>query len=942
MTIANEPVPIFVSHRRRSASGGLPSEPINLRGRDREVALIDGLLRRVLETGGAGAILIRGEAGIGKTALLDTMVGNAATSGFSVARSKADETHQIAPMAPLLLALRSGTSPVLSRKAFESLAPYRDHPLWLIDRIIGIIEEQASKKPLLIVIDDAQWSDRLTLSCLRIMPPRLAGLPIIWAIASRDQAAPTIDSSESADFGALEIHEMSLESLSDSDIERIAADRLGGSPTAAQRQMLKSAAGNPFFAVELVEGLAESITDHGALPARLRDQIGSRVAALSPPARTIVRLGAVFGRPFTVEDIRATSALEQTMLLAELDDLLNTGMLQSDGGTITFRHDLLRQAVYESIEAPIRNELHSAILAYLTSNGGARVEAVPHAIAAWLDTGASSVAVLVEASRSIATSMPSVAARLARRAHAMVSEGDETWFDVGEAVLNVLAQCRLGNQAVTFADRLAERAKAPDVYASLQIRIAWPLWYMGHVGEILKRTESVRVYGEVSPSVDAEIEAFRALALSSGSDYAAARDAATAALDQSRALGLVSAEATSLRALAEASMNDGRYDDALAYLRQIRSQADKADTFVQEILLLQFLDRFGESTERLQQAHAELENGNGPRAADVAFAQLWHDYTAANLDDGEADALTLLNDSEEVHENTYRVEGRLVLSRLRQLRGDFTGAMQHIRIAEETESTRNEVQTQLISVAKAFVLSNQGDYLAALPYVREVVQSQSVRHRWRWQPGWLVVAARTAVRSGDAQLAAETLQLAEDLGQRNPNIATIVGILEHIRGLAHNDLQALQRATQVLEDSPRRFMLADALADYGEELLSRGHRIAAVAVLERAMDRMTTLGAHCDVERIVRLLHTAGGRKGRLKASAAKPLTGWNSLTRTEQRVARLIGEGHTNRSAARELALSANTIATHLRAIFGKLGVNSRVQLTLALVALAPAPPEG
>src|SRR5271154_2275109 len=119
MTIANGPVPIFVSHRRRSASGGLASEPISLRGRDREGALIDGLLRRVLETGGAGIILIKGEAGIGKTALLDTMAINAATSGFSVARSKADETHQIAPMAPLLLALRSGTSPVLTRKAFE-------------------------------------------------------------------------------------------------------------------------------------------------------------------------------------------------------------------------------------------------------------------------------------------------------------------------------------------------------------------------------------------------------------------------------------------------------------------------------------------------------------------------------------------------------------------------------------------------------------------------------------------------------------------------------------------------------------------------------------------------------------------------------------------------------------------------------------------------------
>jgi DNA-binding CsgD family transcriptional regulator/PII-like signaling protein len=911
---------------------------VRLHGRDGEVALVEDLLRRVSEAGNAGAIVIKGAAGIGKTALLDTVVERAIEAGFSVVRSKADESHQIAPMAPLLLALRSGSSPVLSREAFESLASFRNHPLWLIDRIVGIIEGHASKKPLLIALDDVQWADRLTLSCLRIMPPRLAGMPIVWAIASRDPGPP-MPLAEFADSQALEIHRIGLEPLGDAAIERIAADRVGVERASALRQQLKNAAGNPFFAVEIVDGLSETISkiEHGMLPAHLREQIARRVSSLSAEARTLVRLGSVFGTPFTVEDLRATSGLEQTRLLPALDELLSEGMLRSDGGTIGFRHNLLRQAVYENTEPAIRNDLHAAILNYLTSIGRARVEAVPHAIAARVDSGASSVAVLVEASRSIATSMPSVAARLALRAHAMVPESDETWFDVGEAVLNVLAQCRLGNQVVTFADRLAEKAVAANLRASLHVRVAWPLWYMGHVEEMMRRVEFVRGQDDVSPSIRAEIDAFRALALSGGSDYTAAYEAGTAALDQSRALGLASAQTTSLRALAEASINDGRYDDALMYLRQIQLPADKANTLVQEIVLLQFLDRFDESAERLQRAHFELENGNGPRAADVAFAQLWHDYTAGNFDDAETDALTLINDSEEVNENTYRVEGRLVLSRLRQLRGDFKGALGHIAIAEETESTRNEMQTLLISVAKAFVLANQGDFASALPHVREVAQAQRVRHRWRWQPGWLMIAARTAVRTGDEQVAKETLQLAEDLAQRNPNIATIVGILEHIRGLTHRDVQALQRASQILEESPRRFLVGDALADYGEELLSRGHRIAAVAVLERASERFTALGAQCDVDRVAQLLQRAGGKKSRFKA---KPLTGWSSLTRTEQRVAKLIAEGHTNRSAARVLALSANTIATHLRAIFGKLAVNSRVQLTRTLLAIAQADP--
>ena len=114
----------------------------------------------------------------------------------------------------------------------------------------------------------------------------------------------------------------------------------------------------------------------------------------------------------------------------------------------------------------------------------------------------------------------------------MVPESDETWFDVGEAVLSVLAQWWLGNQVVTFADGLAEKAAAANLRASLQVRVAWPLWYMGHVEEIMRRAEFVRGQGDVSSGIRAEIDAFRALALSGGSDYIAAYEAGTAALDR--------------------------------------------------------------------------------------------------------------------------------------------------------------------------------------------------------------------------------------------------------------------------------------------------------------------------------------------------------------------------------------------------------------------------
>lgn len=143
---------------------------------------------------------------------------------------------------------------------------------------------------------------------------------------------------------------------------------------------------------------------------------------------------------------------------------------------------------------------------------------------------------------------------------------------------------------------------------------------------------------------------------------------------------------------------------------------------------------------------------------------------------------------------------------------------------------------------------------------------------------------------------------------------------------------------KLLERSPRPFLFADAEADYGHALLAAGRRDAGVPVLNRAWDRFHALGARSDAERVQRSLQRTGVRHARWATRTAKPLTGREALTATEQRVAQLIFQGHTNRSAASVLALSSHTVATHLRAIFGKFGVNSRVQLMHALIdQLAP-----
>src|SRR6185436_16430114 len=156
-----------------------------LRGRSDEMSRALSGLDRAARTGQGALVVMSGEPGIGKSAVLREVVEQASRSGFVVGSGKAEQGDQIAPGAPLLVALRSGRQPLLPGEAFASLAPLYDKPLWLVDRISSLLEEMALSTPVLIAVDDVQWSDRLTRFALRVLPSRLAGSPVVWVLTSR-------------------------------------------------------------------------------------------------------------------------------------------------------------------------------------------------------------------------------------------------------------------------------------------------------------------------------------------------------------------------------------------------------------------------------------------------------------------------------------------------------------------------------------------------------------------------------------------------------------------------------------------------------------------------------------------------------------------------------------------------------------------------------------
>jgi DNA-binding CsgD family transcriptional regulator len=165
-------------------------------------------------------------------------------------------------------------------------------------------------------------------------------------------------------------------------------------------------------------------------------------------------------------------------------------------------------------------------------------------------------------------------------------------------------------------------------------------------------------------------------------------------------------------------------------------------------------------------------------------------------------------------------------------------------------------------------------------------------------------------------------------------VPTATGIAAQALGLVNKDLAMLERSVALLKASPRPLVRAAASADLGQALLAGGRKAEAVATLAHAHATFAESGAHAAAARAQRDMRgaAAGSRRSETRQ---RPVQGWEALTASEKKIARLIAEGHTNRSAADLLVVSPHTVNTHLTSAFRKLSVNSRVQLANLVMAL-------
>ncbi|MEU1055307.1 AAA family ATPase [Streptomyces sp. NPDC005876] len=899
-----------------------------LRGREAELERLRALVDSVARTGGGALALIGGEAGIGKTALLGDIAERAGEAGFSVGLGKADELHHLVPLSSLMACLTYGERPLLSDDALAHLSRGHDQRIWLVQHLAERIEARAALAPVLIGLDDVQWADPLSRFVLRQLPARLRTSPVLWLLTRRQGPARAADEILTAAAPALPTVTVRLGPLSDTAIGELAGDVLGGSADARVRELLEGAGGNPFLAVEMLSGLRTGDPARRTVPPGLVVGVRGRLAPLSPGTLGFLQVGAVLGRRFRFQDAAALGGRSPAALVEVLGEAVRAGLLADEGDFLVFRHDLLRQAVYADIPPSARRALHREAARRLIATGHRPIDAVAHLLTGALPGDEEAGLLLSRAAEDVLPVTPALAADLFARALELTPPQRPAGFDVGERAIAALARAGRDREALETGERLLARQPPLEVFGRLQAAIGTALWNLDRAEDLLRRVEAALAAGGAAPETGARLTALRALALSRGADLGAARAAGETALREAIATGDRQAHVQALFGLGETALNAGENTEALKRFAALGA-VDPA-YLPEEIVAHQHLDDFASGERLLRRAAAQ---GGTYRQAMLLWAQGQQHLGLGRLDDAESDLVTMERLEDEVEVPVHQVNARVVRSRIGLLRGDRPAARADLAAARERLAVKpNPGNTAVVDYLEALHADAEGERGRAVERLR-AVQRHDGFMRWRLLRTWVDEAIRIALRGGDRRLAEDLAAQAVAYAARNPGVPTATGLAAQARGLVRDDIASLRRSAALLQAGPRPLNRAAALTDLGAALLAAGRRTEAVDALTTARALFAESGAHAAAARAQDLLGSTGAHSRR-SSGGPRPAQGWAALTASERKVARLIAQGHTNRSAADLLVVSPHTVNTHLSSVFRKLSVNSRVQLAHVVLA--------
>ena len=909
-----------------------------LRGRQAERTVVSDLLRRT-QRGLGGVVLVEGEPGIGKSMLLRDSTGEAAGRGFSLAEGAADQLCQVIPFFVLRVAL--GGPFALD----DSGRDLPHEPGRWISQMRARLEQRAAAAPVLVCLDDLHWASPATLAVLRALPRELRWCPVAWILG---RSSTPRHGAEHL-FGLLEkdgAARIILAPLGEDAVTALLTDAFGAPPDQALLALAGDAAGNPSVLTELISGLREDSAvevtcGHAALvsahlPRRMHLIARQRLDGVSERARHLLETAAVLGPSFRLEDTAEMLGETPAMLLPTVEEAMGAGIMTAAENAFSFRHELLRRAVSDMIPRPARKALHRQYGQILLSRGRSAALAACHLLQAAHPGDPASLADLDAAAVQTLRSAPQTAADLAQRAREMTPPADPDALARSVAAAEALTAAGRLDQAERIAQHTMAKPLPPVAEARLRCILSSVLCARGQAQDAAAEARRVLARPQLPDDLRDQATTAYLHALTGLRDDLAGpvADAILASPGRCDSHAVVAALVTR----AVISLDGGQIGEALQFLREAARHGTGISPdarHFQPLLALAaaFVDlgQLGEAEDILHAADSQVLRGIPAQAALYILRARIH-LACGRLGDAAAAAETALATAEAQGANRYAWTAHCVLAVIALRRGDLADAAQHIAGRPAGSPPRPDTYARTeTTVAEAQITEMRDGPAAAIGHLSRVCADLPARSGLLLgdpaTTAWLV---RAALAAGDDELAARAARAAEALADANPGFPALTAAAAHCLGLAGRDPARLAEAAA---EHPDPWARASAAEDLGVLHARQGERELAIHHLKAALAGYRQVGADRDHARIRQRLRKLGIHRRHWATSPARPVTGWDSLTDTEQTIARLVTQGLNNNQVAGRMYISTHTVAAHLRQAFRKLHISSRVELARVVI---------
>jgi class 3 adenylate cyclase/DNA-binding CsgD family transcriptional regulator/tetratricopeptide (TPR) repeat protein len=921
-------------------------------GRVDELAVLQGFVSSLV-AGAGGSVALEGEAGIGKTHLIRDAVAIARAAGVPVIELVADQVTRRTGFVPHGL-IEQGRIPEVQRDHLRELlhrsggaGDPTDLSFGIVEASVDAVESFARSAPALLIVEDVHWADDLSLAVLRSLITRSStarfGVVVSLRPAPRSALLDRMLDSLVDWYG----RHLRLGALGEIDLHALSAAITGAAPGQELRERLRATGGNPLFVSELLRSLDEEgllRIESGVVevpassrPSGLNETLVRRLSWLAAETRDLLRLASLLGTSFTLADLATVTGNSVIEVAAWLREASVAGLITGDGDRLTFRHDLIRDAVYDDMLGAERRDLHRAAAQSL-ARAGAPTQQVARQFARGAVPGdLDAVQWLVRAADETVSIAPSSAIELYDEALALAPEMWEGRAAIQSRMIEPIAWCGQFARAERLATDVLDAAPSADVrYAALRGLSA----VYGNRGDIQQAIATIQQLVAIpeapaEESIRMQCMATQLEVLTGALDVDAGLRIGTETLTHGVEVGDATTQCLAHQVLGVINLVTGHGPDAQVHLRQGLALYDSgkvtpASYLIPDHFAAVGLVELGDLAGALAAAAAartRYERRGALSQLPMAYvvAGFVH-YSAARFDEAIAELEAGAAVVEDTGNLNFMLYAYSVLARIAIRRGDLDAAAHHIATGIARLTTGGSLfGADWLFDAQTQYLAALGD-LEAASNVAELTWSQTAFLRFFYgyrERG--IVAARLAVACGRADFATTVVESLEE-GCRRAPIVSGRAYAQHGRGLLNGDADLLVAAVVMFRDTPLAVARASCCEDAAAALAGAGRNDEAVGLLSEAVAIHTAAGALADLERAEAALAGLGARTRKIRI--VRPTFGWDALTPTELAVSELVANGLTNPEIGARLYVSRRTVETHLAHIFRKLGYGSRTQL--------------